>query len=119
MSKNSILLTIGIPAYGRPQGLDELLNSIDITSSQLEILIIEDFSPFRKEISSIVSTFAQKSSLNIRYLENKVNLGFDLNIQNIIKHSLVNMYASWGMMMHLFPGCYLSILVSFNPLTKM
>ena len=88
MENTNILLTIGIPSYGRPDGLNNLLHSIDFASDQLEVLIIEDYSIDREQISSVVFKFIQTTTLKVRYLENTENFGFDINLKRIIDNSL-------------------------------
>ena len=83
--------TIGIPAYGRPQALGELLDSIYLLiPPPFEVLVCEDFSPERAEIGYVaksrIERFA-KIDIKLRYLENEVNLGYDRNIQNLINLS--------------------------------
>lgn len=103
--EDNILLTIGIPAYGRPEGLNDLLKSIDLISPNLEVLIIEDCSPFREKISSIVSSFIQITTLKVRYLENETNLGFDLNIKKIINNSYGRFVCFMGDDDRFVPSC--------------
>jgi abequosyltransferase len=82
------LLSICIPAYNRPQQLQELLRSIDCEPTQIEIVICEDSSPGRVEIRKRVESIQALSPYAVRYFENKENLGFDGNIRELVKHAL-------------------------------
>lgn len=81
------LLSIAIPAYNRPQQLKELLHSVDGDSTQIEIVICEDFSPGRKDIRQFVKAFQMQSLYKIRYIENEKNLGFDGNLRKLVTHA--------------------------------
>ena len=80
--------SIAIPAYGRPDELNELFDSIyEMTQQPDEVIICEDFSKDRKVINEIVSCqinrFSTKKVL-ITYIENEVNLGYDANVRKLI-----------------------------------
>lgn len=80
--------TIAIPAYGRPVEFEELLQSI-LAMDKLpqEVVICEDFSKQRNIITDIVNQYRQKfqnSSIELNYIENPVNLGYDANIRKLI-----------------------------------
>jgi abequosyltransferase len=82
------LLSICIPSYNRPNELIRLLDSIDILcKDDIEIIICEDYSPRRNQIRDLVEEYKSKSSLLIHYYENKVNLGYDANLQELISKS--------------------------------
>jgi glycosyltransferase involved in cell wall biosynthesis len=80
-----MFLTIAIPSYNRPDTLIELLNSIDFAPDDLEVIICEDCSPRRSEISESVRNF--KSNLTIKYFENESNLGYDENLWELVRKS--------------------------------
>jgi len=80
--------SIAIPAYGRPNELIELFDSIyQMEQQPNEIIICEDFSKDRKKISEIVNKqihrFSNKNVI-ITYIENEVNIGYDANIRKLI-----------------------------------
>lgn len=80
--------SIAIPAYGRPNELIKLFDSIYQMEKQPdEIIICEDFSKDRKKINEIVTSqihrFSNKNVV-ITYIENEVNLGYDANIRKLI-----------------------------------
>lgn len=80
-------LSICIPSYNRANKLEELLLSIlSQDYKDYEILIVEDFSPERKQISEIVKKFQSiYKKIEIRYFENEYNLGYDKNCRRIIE----------------------------------
>lgn len=80
-----IFLSIGIPSYNRPKELLRLLNSIDLKNNEIEIVICEDKSPKRKEIGMVVSDYSEKNQVNLTYIENETNLGYDANIRKLIE----------------------------------
>lgn len=78
-------ISVCIPAYNRPEELYRLLNSIDSKENEkLEIVICEDRSPKRTEINTIVNKFIEESDYIVKYYENKINLGYDKNIKELI-----------------------------------
>ena len=84
-----ISLSVAIPSYSRPRDLDYLLETIH-AGSRLpdEVVICDDNSPDRDEIRGIVdnwcAAFAQ-TSCALRYLQNDVNLGYDRNLQKLVR----------------------------------
>jgi abequosyltransferase len=81
------LLCIAIPAFNRPQEIVHLLDSIDEFSDSISVLVCEDDSPRRSEIRHSVLSFKSQSTLNITYLENHCNLGYDANLRNLLSKS--------------------------------
>ena len=81
MDKKKYLMSICIMSYNRPEALDRLLNSIDAKKYQdaLEIVICEDKSPRREEISKVAKVYSSTSKYDVVYVENEVNLGFGKN----------------------------------------
>lgn len=84
MPESAPFLSIGIPAYNRPDELRRLLESIDCKPGEVEILVCEDHSPGRQAIAGVVTEFAETSPYPVRYEENAKNLGFDGNIRNLV-----------------------------------
>jgi abequosyltransferase len=79
------LLTVCIPAYNRARYLAPLLESIlEQDFEDFNILICEDYSPERLELSQIVRKFQEQNISKIHYYENTSNLGYDGNIRNLI-----------------------------------
>ncbi len=78
-------LSICIPSYNRPEGLQSLLASIDCHPEDVEIVICEDCAPKRNEVNAVVNRFRAIGSYDLRYLENPVNLGFDGNLRRLIE----------------------------------
>lgn len=77
--------SICIPAYNRVHHLAELLDSVlsqDFDS--YEIVMCEDMSPQRTQISAAMAEYQSRYPDKIRYHENPVNLGYDANIRNLV-----------------------------------
>jgi abequosyltransferase len=81
----SVFLSICIPSYNRPVELRNLLDSIDCSPVDIEVVICEDFAPKRNDVRSIVRDFAGVSSYLVRYFENATNLGFDGNLRRLVE----------------------------------
>lgn len=79
-------LSIGIPTYNRCDYLDRLLSLLfeEEKISEVEIVISDNASEDSTE--SIVKKW-QKKLLNINYVKNKKNIGFDRNLENTIKNA--------------------------------
>jgi abequosyltransferase len=79
-------ISVCIPAYNRPELLSPLLESIlSQDFADFEIVICEDKSPKRREISEVVAAYDKKRPGIIFYHENETNLGYDGNIRNLIE----------------------------------
>lgn len=79
-------LSICIPAYNRAIYLAPLLQSIFSQESlDFEIVITEDCSPERNQISDVVKNFDSEYPGVIRYELNKENLGYDGNIRRLFE----------------------------------
>lgn len=80
------LLTVCIPAYNRVAFLSPLLDSIlSQNFDDYEVLICEDNSPEREEISEVVRQFQHLHPNRIQYEENVLNLGYDANIRRLVE----------------------------------
>ncbi len=78
-------ISVCIPAYNRADLLAPLLDSILAQKfNNFEIVICEDNSPQRLEISRIVKKYHKNYPKLIFYYENQVNLGYDGNLRNLI-----------------------------------
>lgn len=78
--------SICIPAYNRAKHLGPLLDSIFSQNfSSFEIVICEDMSREREQISGIVRMYSEKYPGVLKYYENPINLGYDANIRNLIE----------------------------------
>ena len=81
-------ICVVIPAYNRTTELQELLESI--ANQQVmpaSVLVVEDDSPERKNIATICRAWKEKFSLvgvELKYVENPVNLGFDANVRQCL-----------------------------------
>ncbi len=81
-------LSICIPAYSRAIFLAPLLRSIfDQNNSDYEVVIAEDCSPERDQITSTVEQFEAEFPGLIRYELNEENLGYDGNIRRLFELS--------------------------------
>ena len=80
------LFSICIPAYNRSKYLEALLDSIFSQNFiNYEIVICEDLSPERDQISAIVVKYQTLYPMVIAYCENEANLGYDGNIRELVK----------------------------------
>jgi glycosyltransferase involved in cell wall biosynthesis len=107
--RQTVDVSVAIPAYSRSLEMAELLESIYQQSVlPAEITICEDNSPQREQIRAIVAEwtprFAQEFC-SVNYVENECNLGYDGNVRKVIGVS----HASWVMLMGnddlVLPGC--------------
>ncbi len=81
-------ISVCIPAYNRAEVLPELLDTIFSQDfDDFEIVICEDRSPQRTQISEVVSRYSIIRPRLIRYFENEQNLGYDGNLRNLIEKS--------------------------------
>ena len=86
MSPSRTLFSVCIPAYNRARHLGSLLDSIFSQNfADYEVVICEDRSPERQQISAIVRDYEARHPLKIRYIENSENLGYDGNIRNLVE----------------------------------
>jgi abequosyltransferase len=84
----SPLLSICIASYNRVDELDRCLRSIDSARvGSLEIVVSEDCSPKRDEISDVVERFVSRTEYAVTYNSNPNNLGFDRNFEKLIQLS--------------------------------
>lgn len=82
------LFSICIPAYNRVQFLSPLLDSIISQNfNDYEIVICEDKSAERQQISDVVNEYLDKYNSSISYYENETNIGYDANIRKLIEKS--------------------------------
>lgn len=88
--ENRIILSICIPTYDRAEYLRQCVESIvkqfdnlDVKNA-VEIVISDNNST--DHTASVVREFAEKFD-NIRYFRNEINIGFDLNVVNVVKQS--------------------------------
>jgi len=80
------IFSICIPAYNRACFLRPLLDSIfQQDFKDFEIVVCEDNSAERNEISEIIDGYQKKFPGVIIYNENPVNLGYDGNIRNLVE----------------------------------
>jgi abequosyltransferase len=80
------LFSICIPAYNRVRHLPALLDSI-VTQEfrDFEIVICEDMSREREQISAVVREYQMRYPETLHYFENDENLGYDGNIRNLVQ----------------------------------
>lgn len=85
---NRPLISVCIPAYDRPKETLRLLRSVDSAyTDKIEIVICEDKSPEREKIAVVIKEFATDSKYNVRYVENAENLGYDRNLQELVRQA--------------------------------
>jgi abequosyltransferase len=86
VSQSRKLFSVCIPAYNRCHYLPALLDSILAQDFRdFEIVICEDMSPERKQISAIVRNYQSRYPELLRYFENEENLGYDGNVRNLVQ----------------------------------
>jgi glycosyltransferase involved in cell wall biosynthesis len=83
------MITVAIPAYNRPNELRTLLGTIlDQDFSDFDVLVVEDCSPRRDEIRTVVEqAAASRPNRRIRFHANERNLGFDGNVRRVLELS--------------------------------
>lgn len=81
--------SVCIPAYNRKEFLSPLLESILAQDfSDFEIVICEDCSPQREDITNIVQDYQSKFPGKIALHPNEENLGYDGNLRRLIEKSM-------------------------------
>jgi len=90
MSKRQLshppFLSICITSYNRVGELYRCLKSVDTVYTDLiEIVVSEDCSPKKNEISEIVNQFILETDYSVIYNTNEANLGFDRNFAKLLK----------------------------------
>lgn len=82
-------ITVAIPAYNRPEEIGPLLSSIlSQDYEDFDVLVVEDHSPRRAEIESVVLDKARAfPKRSVTFVSNPKNLGFDGNIRRVIELS--------------------------------
>lgn len=80
------LISVCIPSYNRAEVLPALLDSI-LTQDfdDFDIVIAEDSSPERQNISAIVAEYKQYFGARVKYYENSETLGYDGNLRRLIE----------------------------------
>jgi abequosyltransferase len=79
------LFSICIPAYNRVRHLPSLLDSILMQDFEdFEVVICEDQSSERRQISDLVMSYSNRYPGKVFYYENEENLGYDGNIRNLV-----------------------------------
>lgn len=112
-SKKLPTITVGVPAYSRPDELHELIESV-ISSTELpdELLIVEDKSPEREKIRSIITKYQhllKNLGCSIKYIENPNNLGYDGNLRKVIAESSSDYVLLLGNDDALFPNAIATV----------
>jgi abequosyltransferase len=83
---NKPIISVCIPAYNRAGVLSELLDSItEQDFDSFEIVITEDCSPQRSQISEVMREYKERYPNLIRYFENEENLGYDGNLRHLFE----------------------------------
>jgi glycosyltransferase involved in cell wall biosynthesis len=79
-------LSICILSYNRPFQIRDLLNSIDYKGiCELEINIIDDFSPRANEIKDIIELYKSQSGNCVRLYSHEKNLGYDKTLFDLVE----------------------------------
>lgn len=106
-------ISICIPAYNRPEKLELLLRTIDGRNpTEMEIVICEDASPRREEITRMVNSFKAHTKYSVVYHENEKNLGYDGNLLQLVRRATGEWIVLMGDDDEFIPGA-LDKLISF------
>ena len=86
----TIWITIGIPTYNGSSTIKSVLESIEVAlqkipKGEVEILVSDNCST--DNTSAIYEEYSRKSIIPIRYSKNKTNIGFDGNVNAMVKNS--------------------------------
>ena len=85
---SQFLISICIPSYNRPSGIERLLRSIDSKyHDEIEIVICEDNAPKRLDVREVVENFKKHSKYRTKYFENPHNYGHGRNMRECILQS--------------------------------
>ena len=88
MTKSDILLSICVPTFNRAISLERTLGMIisqmDGYESIIEVVILDNCSP--DDTEEVARQYAEKYNY-IRYYKNHENIGFDRNVDSVIKKS--------------------------------
>jgi glycosyltransferase involved in cell wall biosynthesis len=80
------LISVCIPAYNRIKVLSALLDSIFCQEfKDYEIVIAEDHSPERLDISAKIAEYQLRYGNKLLYCENPVTLGYDGNLRRLVE----------------------------------
>lgn len=83
---SEIRFSVCIPAYNRAKVLPQLLESIlSQNFESYEVLVVEDDSPERPEIRTVIKEYSSRYGKKLRYEENEENLGYDRNLRRLIE----------------------------------
>jgi abequosyltransferase len=86
MTQDRPQFSICIPAYNRARLLPPLLDSIFAQDYQnFNVVICEDMSPERRQISEVVRAYSERYPGKILYYENESNCGYDANIRTLVE----------------------------------
>jgi abequosyltransferase len=89
MDKSKTTLSVAVPSYSRPECLDYLLETISSgTAFPDEIVVCDDNSPNREKIEMVVDKWRPifaASFTALRFFQNETNLGYDRNLQNLLR----------------------------------
>ena len=85
-----ISLTIGIPTYNRGLKLKKLLTVIDkqvskINNPKIELIISNNNS--EDNTKGVIEKFTFSSKIKVKIINQKINIGFDANVDSILKSS--------------------------------
>jgi len=83
--RSSYVLTVGIISYNRPTEILRTVRSLFPLPSNVEVLVCDDDSPLKLDIFKSLKDFFIYD--NVRFVQNRVNLGYDGNLYNVIKQS--------------------------------
>lgn len=85
-----VKLTIGIPTFNGARRIGETLDSIllqttESLAEQIEIVVLDNAST--DDTEAVIRDYQQASKINIRYVKNSENIGYDRNVDALFRHA--------------------------------
>jgi hypothetical protein len=76
-----MLLSIVVLSYNRPKQIERILeNFLGVQSDDFNLVIKDDLSPLRPEITDVVKRYSEKLNVNVTLHVNETNMGYDMNL---------------------------------------
>ncbi|MFK7873444.1 MAG: glycosyltransferase family A protein [Oligoflexales bacterium] len=92
MYKKEPIVTIGIPTYNRPKGLEETLRLVlQQTYKNLEVIVSDNCSPCASEVDAVMLKFNDD---RIKFVRQKKNVGAMMNFHYLL-HQASSEYFMW------------------------
>jgi glycosyltransferase involved in cell wall biosynthesis len=108
---DSPLVSVGIPTFNRPEGLQNTLESITSQTYRNLEIIVSDNASSSEEVEKVVYKF-QQNDPRIKYFRQEENKGPAYNFQFVLKHS-TGKYFMWAADDDVWENFYIKRLVQF------